>query len=64
VTLLEARGSIGKRVLYEPVAGFGERGVITSVGIEFVFVEYDRAKGTSAATLPSELTLLHDPIEG
>lgn len=57
MTLDEARANIGAGVVYRPHPGRVEEGVITSVGVRFVFVQYwDDA--WSKATAPEQLTLL------
>ena len=58
MTLTEARGHIGDPVLYRrsrsPMAA--EEGVITSVGVSYVWVRYSDG-GTPRATRPEDLTL-------
>lgn len=59
VTLDEARGHVGNKVVYRaahvPVDATGEEGVITSVNSSVVFVRYG-ADAHSKATYPSDIS--------
>ncbi len=54
MTLQQAKAGIGRGVVYRPMVGSPESGVITSVNETFVFVRYGSNK-QSAATRPEDL---------
>lgn len=57
MTLEEARGSIGRWVVYRSPGRIPEHGVIRSVNEAFVFVRYAGDKHAKA-TQPEDLTLV------
>lgn len=67
MTIEEAEKNVGADVLYIPNHGEPEKGYITSVGKNYVFVRYDKflddekiATGTSRATKPEDLVFRSD----
>lgn len=51
ITLEKARENIGRYVIYQSHAGANrERGCITSVGSEYVFVRFDGDSGSKATS--------------
>lgn len=59
MTLAEAAGHVGEKVLYQAAASPPEEGVITSVNERYVFVRYG-TDGCSLATPAEYLTLAGD----
>jgi hypothetical protein len=57
MTLGEARAAIGRAVLYQPVRGQPEEGLICSVNDLWVFVRFGTNQ-TAAATPADQLTLM------
>lgn len=46
---------IGRTVIYRPLPGLVEDGIITSIGVQFIFVRY-RGDNHSKATRAEDLT--------
>jgi hypothetical protein len=57
------KADIGRKVLYSPLHGVREEGVITSFNDRFVFVRYGK-EHTPKATKPEHLSYIHDEPEG